>query len=44
MMALTCVLLLAGIVLVALYRKNSVKFHLQFLGARVHLEAEGKDK
>jgi hypothetical protein len=44
MMTLTCVFVLAGIVLVALWRKNSVKVHLQFLGAQVHLEAEGESK
>jgi hypothetical protein len=41
-MALTCALLLGGILLVALCRKNSVKFHLQFWGAHVDLEAKGK--
>lgn len=35
------ILVLAVIVLVALVRKNSVKFHLHLWGARVHLEARG---
>jgi hypothetical protein len=42
MFALTCVLLLATIVLVAVFRKDYVKFILQFMGARVHLEVKGR--
>ena len=41
-MMIFCIVVLAVVVLVALIRKNSVKFHVQFLGARVHLEAKGK--
>ena len=40
-MAIFCIILMAVIVLVALLRKNSVKFHVRLWGARVHLEARG---
>jgi hypothetical protein len=41
MMTFFTILVLAAVVLVALIRKNSVKFHLHLWGARVHLEARG---
>jgi hypothetical protein len=40
-MTIFCIILMAVIVLVALLRKNSVKFHVRLWGARVHLEARG---
>jgi hypothetical protein len=43
-MTMLIVLLMAIVVLVALYLKNSVTFHVQFLGARVQLEAKDKAK
>ncbi len=36
-------LLLAAVVFYALYRYRSVIFQLQFLGARVHLEAKDRN-
>jgi hypothetical protein len=38
-----CFTLLAVVVFYALYRYRSVIFQLQFLGARVHLEAKDRD-
>jgi hypothetical protein len=38
------VIIIAVVVLVALMRKNSVKFRLHLWGARVDLEAEGKGR
>jgi hypothetical protein len=44
MTTLTIVIIIAVVVLVALYRKDWVVFTCSFFGARFHLEAKSRDE